>query len=136
MHNLSTENILLKLQCEGLQIALQNKKKKRQRGKPLQFQLQAPDNSSAVFYSPQKIQQARDLQLEKERATKQLKASKEEQKVHQQQEKEVKQRLVKDRKKIQASQRELRRLEAEQKRQEKEDARIVKEAAKQLQINF
>jgi hypothetical protein len=29
MHNLSTENILLKLQCEGLQIALQNEKKKR-----------------------------------------------------------------------------------------------------------
>jgi hypothetical protein len=29
MHNLSTKNILLKLQCEGLQIALQNKKKKR-----------------------------------------------------------------------------------------------------------
>ena len=37
MHNLSTENILLKLQCKGLQIVLQNKKKKRQRGKPLQF---------------------------------------------------------------------------------------------------
>lgn len=136
MHNLSTENILLKLQCEGLQIALQNEKKKRQRGKPLQFQLKASDDGGAVFYSPQKIQQARDLQLGKERAAEQLKASKEEQKVRRQQEKEAKQRLIEDRRKIRASQREIRRLEAEQKRQEKEDARISKEAAKQLQIDF
>jgi hypothetical protein len=35
MHHLSTENILLKLRCEGLETALQNEKKKRQCGKPL-----------------------------------------------------------------------------------------------------
>ncbi|CBF80652.1 hypothetical protein AN8487.2 [Aspergillus nidulans FGSC A4] len=132
----STKNILLKLQCKGLQIALQNKKKKRQRGKPLQFQLKASDNGGAVFYSPQKIQQAQDLQLGKERAAEQLKASKEEQKVRRQQEKEAKQRLIEDHRKIQASQQEIHCLEAEQKRQEKEDARISKEAAKQLQIDF
>lgn len=55
MHHLSIENIILKLRCQGLEIALQNKKKKRQRGKPLQFQLAAPEDGSAIFYSSNKI---------------------------------------------------------------------------------
>jgi hypothetical protein len=137
MHHLSTENRLLKLRCDGLEKALQNEKKKRQRGKPLQFQLQAPeDDGGAVFYSPHKIQQARDLQLEKERAADKLKASKELQKLHRQQGKEVKQQLLEDRKRNRAQQQELRRLEAEQKKQEKEESRAAKEAEKQLQKDF
>jgi hypothetical protein len=59
MHHLSIENILLKLRCEGLENALLNEKKKRQRGKPLLFKLSAPEDGYAVFYSPGKIQQAR-----------------------------------------------------------------------------
>jgi hypothetical protein len=50
IHHLSTENILLKLHCQGLERALLNEKKKRQRGKPLEFGLQAPENGYAVFY--------------------------------------------------------------------------------------
>jgi hypothetical protein len=110
MHHLSTENILLKLRCDGLETALQNENKKRQRGKPLQFQLQAPEDGGAVFYSPHKIQQARDLQLEKERAADEVKASKELQKLRRQQEKEVKQQLLEERKKNPAHQQELRQL--------------------------
>jgi hypothetical protein len=37
MHHLATESILLKLHCGGLENALQNEKKKRQRGKRLYF---------------------------------------------------------------------------------------------------
>ncbi|CEL07079.1 hypothetical protein ASPCAL10244 [Aspergillus calidoustus] len=136
MHHLSTENILLKLRCEGLETALQNEKKKRQRGKPLQLQLQAPEDGGAVFYSPQKIQQARDLQLEKERAANELKASKELQKVRRQEAKELKQQLLEERKRNREHQQELRRLEAEQKKKEKEEARAAKEAEKQLQKDF
>lgn len=35
MHHLLTENIILKLRCQGLEEALVNEKKRRQRGKPL-----------------------------------------------------------------------------------------------------
>jgi hypothetical protein len=59
--HLSTENILVNLRCTGLENALRNEQKKQQRGKPLQLQLQAPEDGNAIFYSPKKIQQAREL---------------------------------------------------------------------------
>lgn len=136
MHHLSTENILLKLRCQGLESALQNEKKKRQRGKALQFDIPPPENGGAVFYSPRKVQQARDLQKQKDEAIQLAKASKEEEKVRRQQAKEEKQRLLEERKRIRASQQELRRLEAEQKKQQKEEERLAKEADQQLQDDF
>jgi hypothetical protein len=136
MHHLSTENIILKLRCQGLESALQNEKKKRQRGKPLQFELAPPENGGAVFYSPRKVQQARDLQKQKDEAIQISKASKEEAKLRRQQAKEEKQRLLEERKRNQVSQRELRLLEAERKKQQKEEARLAKEADCQLQNDF
>jgi hypothetical protein len=91
MHYLSTENILLKLRCEGLENALQNKQKKRKRGKPLISDFRAPEDGYAVFYSPKRIQQARDLQIEKEKAIQLAKPSKEEEKLRRQREKTEKQ---------------------------------------------
>jgi hypothetical protein len=61
IHHLSIKNILLKLHCQGLKSALLNEKKKRYRGKALTFELQAPEDGYAVFYSPKKIQQAQDI---------------------------------------------------------------------------
>ncbi|THC86978.1 hypothetical protein EYZ11_013576 [Aspergillus tanneri] len=136
MHRLSTESILLKLRCEGLENALQNEQKRRKRGKPLIFNLRAPEDGYAVFYSPRKIQQARDLQMEKEKAIQLAKASKEKEKIRRQQEKEEKQRLVEERKRIRASNRELRIQEAEQKRHQKAEKRLAKEADLQLQNDF
>jgi hypothetical protein len=136
MHHLSTENILLKLRCQGLESALQNEKKKRQRGKALQFNIPPPENGGAVFYSPKKVQQARELQKQKDEAIQIAKASKEEKKVRQQQAKEEKQRLLEERKRIRASQRELRLIEAEQKKHQKEEERLAKEADQQLQNDF
>jgi hypothetical protein len=136
MHHLSTENILLKLRCEGLENALLNEKKKRQRGKPLLFELRAPEDGYAVFYSPGKIQQARQLQSKKEAAIELAKASKEQEKLRRQQEKQEKQRLIEERKQIRAANKELRILEAEQKRHRKEEERLAKEADNQLQNDF
>jgi hypothetical protein len=136
MHHLSTENILLKLRCQGLESALLNEKKKRQRGKALQFNLPPPEHGGAVFYSLRKVQQARDLQKQKDEAMQIKKASKEEAKVRREQGKQEKQRLNEERKRIWASQRELRLLEAERKKQQKEEERLAKEADQQLQNNF
>lgn len=61
MMHLLTENILLKLRYTGLENALVNEQKKRNRGKPLQLELRALEDSNVIFYSPNKIQRARDL---------------------------------------------------------------------------
>ncbi|EAW23183.1 uncharacterized protein NFIA_018840 [Aspergillus fischeri NRRL 181] len=135
MMHLSTENILLKLRCTGLENALRNEQKKRQRGKPLQLQLQAPEDGNAIFYSLKKVQQAQDLQAEKEEAARIAKAAKEEDKIHQQQEKEEKIRLIKEQKRIRAYNKSLRMQEAEEKRRQKEEEKAAKQASLQLQNN-
>jgi hypothetical protein len=55
IHQLTTQNTLLNRRCEGLETATLNEKKKGQRKKPLLFQLQAPEDGGAVFYSPRKV---------------------------------------------------------------------------------
>ena len=136
MHHLSTENILLKLRCESLENALLNKKKKQQRRKSLLFELRAPEDGYTVFYSPGKIQQARQLQSKKEAAVEFAKISKKQKKLRRQQEKQEKQRLIEERKQIRAANKELRIQEAEQKRRRKKEKCLAKKADNQLQNNF
>ncbi|KAI9034714.1 uncharacterized protein KD926_007168, partial [Aspergillus affinis] len=136
MHHLSTENIILKLRCQGLEEALQLEKKKRQRGKPLLFELRAPEDGYAVFYSPKKIQQARDLQAEKDEALQLAKTSKEEERLRKQRDKEEKRLLIEERKRIRASNKEIRLREAEAKKRKKQDDQLAKQADIQLQNDF
>jgi hypothetical protein len=58
---LSTENILLKLRCKGLEKVIMKKEKKGNRGKALMSELRASEDGDAVFYSPSKAQRAREL---------------------------------------------------------------------------
>ncbi|KAG2000747.1 hypothetical protein GB937_010877, partial [Aspergillus fischeri] len=132
MH-LSTENILVKTRCKGLENALRNEQKRRQRGKPLQLQLQAPEDGNAIFYSPKKTQQARGLQAEKEETARLAKVAKGEDKIRRQQEKEEKQRLIEERKRTRAFIKSVRIQEAEEKRRQKEEEKATKQAAMQLQ---
>jgi hypothetical protein len=82
----------------GYQRALQNEQKKRQRQKPLFHQLAAQSEGRAIFYSPQKVQQARDLVQEKEDAKKQDEALKADKRLQLQLQKQEKRHLVEERK--------------------------------------
>jgi hypothetical protein len=62
IQDLATTNILLQYKIKGYQRALCNEKKKRQRAKPLFHQLAAQQDGYATFFSPKKVQEARDLQ--------------------------------------------------------------------------
>ena len=68
IQSLAAMNIILKSRIKGYQRALQNKQKKRQRHKPLFHQLATTDDSGAIFYSPKKVEQARELQKEQQEA--------------------------------------------------------------------
>jgi hypothetical protein len=96
--HLSTSNILLESRILGYQRALQNEQKKRQRQKPLFHQLAAQSEGRAVFYSPQKVQQARDLVQKKEDAKKQDEALKADKRLQLQLQKQEKRHLVEERK--------------------------------------
>jgi hypothetical protein len=58
---LFTENILLKLRCKGLEKAIIKKEKKGNQGKALMSELRTPEDGGTVFYSPSKVQRAREL---------------------------------------------------------------------------
>jgi hypothetical protein len=63
---LVAENALLHQENSGLKETIANEKKRRQRGKPLL--LQPPENydGGAIFWSPQKVKEARIQQEQKE----------------------------------------------------------------------
>jgi len=65
---ITTENALLKVQNQGFIQALSNEKKRRKRGRALFEELRAQDGQGATFFSPIKIQQAKDLQIKKDEA--------------------------------------------------------------------
>jgi hypothetical protein len=130
---LSTENALLKIQNNGLKIALSHEKQKRTRGNPLPLGIRAPEDGNAVFYSPNKIQRARELLSEKEEAIQRSKATKEEEKLRRQQEKEEKQRLIEERKAMRALAKEKRIQKQEQKKRQKEKANTMEQADLQAQ---
>jgi hypothetical protein len=58
---LFTENILFKLRYKGLKKVIIKKEKKGNRGKALMSKLRAPEDGGAIFYSPSKVQRAREL---------------------------------------------------------------------------
>ena len=60
IYALSVENMLLKQQNDGLKKSLINEKKRRKRGKPLLLDYPTENDGGAMFYSPTKVQHARD----------------------------------------------------------------------------
>lgn len=68
IHALSVQNLLLTDEITGLRKALQNEKKKRKRGKPLLLEPPPSYDGGAVFYSPNKVKEAREKQERKEAA--------------------------------------------------------------------
>lgn len=63
---MAIQTSLLQHENNNLRGALINKKKRRKRGKLLLLEAPKEYNSSAVFWSPSKVQRAIDLQAEKD----------------------------------------------------------------------
>ena len=131
--DITTQNALLKAENNNFKDALVHEKKRRKRGKQLFEELRAQQGGSAVFFSPNKIQAAKELQTQRDEAKVAAEASKAEratQKKVQQQAKQVK-----------AREQQLYRLQAKlakqealaQKALEKEHQKETKHSAQQLQ---
>jgi len=71
---LSTENELLKAENQGLRRTVRIEKDRRRRGKPLFDDLGIDSETKGVFFSPRKIQGARDRQTQKEQDAQQTAA--------------------------------------------------------------
>jgi hypothetical protein len=123
LHSLAVQNELLQEENSGLREALDNKKKRNDRGKRLDLQREDSYHGGATFWSPRKIRQARARELEKQ----------------QQEEAEIAARA--SRKELQAAakilkeqQKEERRVEREALKEERERERAGKLAARAARI--
>ncbi|KAF1807823.1 hypothetical protein P152DRAFT_378669, partial [Eremomyces bilateralis CBS 781.70] len=95
---LSTDMVLLRAENQGLRQAIVNEKKKRTRARPVFDDLRAEnDGIKAQFFSPSKIQRARDLQIQKEQEKSDLQAQKQEERLERTRRKEEKERLLMER---------------------------------------
>ena len=107
MHALSIENMLLKQQNNGLKQSLVNEKKRRKRGKPLLLDFPTEENGGAMFFSPTKVQHARDQQAQKDANATAQQHQKELDRVRKEAEKEERAQKVEERKAIRANMKEL-----------------------------
>ncbi|KAF2194337.1 hypothetical protein K469DRAFT_196271, partial [Zopfia rhizophila CBS 207.26] len=132
INHLTTENVLLKLKTKGLANALFIEQKRRQRSKPLHLELRAPEIGMAIFYSPNKVQQARDRAREKEEAVRITREEKKKEKLRKEEEKAENKRLLEERKAAQAIERRERAAEKALKQIKKEEAKFARKARRQL----
>ncbi|KAF2735312.1 hypothetical protein EJ04DRAFT_601223 [Polyplosphaeria fusca] len=132
VHKSAIRTELVLHENERLKEALHNEKKRRQRGKPLL--LQRPDTyaGGAVFWSPKKVQEARDRQV-KQDAEKQLQQQqKEEEQEQWQRKKEDKAVQLEQRRQDAAAAKHRRMLQKQDEALQHEEKRIARDAEKQL----
>jgi len=100
-------NTLLKHENNRLRGALINEKRKRKRGKALLLEAPADYVGGAQFWSPQKVQEARDRQEQKDAEEKALQDQKEAEQVRKEQQKAEKARMLEERKRTRAIAKEI-----------------------------
>jgi hypothetical protein len=121
LQSLSTQNILLTNELRGIKNALIHAKKRQTKKKPLLLDLPAEENGGALFMSPSKVQQARDLILQKDKAAAQEKARKDDKKLQQELAKQAKEVEKAERAQIRKEKQEQRLQEATEKQRLKDE---------------
>ncbi|CAE7003081.1 DDE 1 domain containing protein [Pyrenophora teres f. teres] len=76
LHSLQVQNELLHHENEGLRSLLNNKKKRNNKSKVLDLQHSEEYHGGAVFWSPRKVQRARELEATKQQEAEQLQLQK------------------------------------------------------------
>jgi hypothetical protein len=136
IHSLSMKVMTLEMENQGYIKSLANAKKKRKPSKALLLKPPERYHGGAVFYSPRKVQQARDRQAEKDAATELVRQQKDEETRRKEAEKHEKARIAEERKHMRAAAKEAQARKAEEKRLQKEKEQLAKEANHQLQNNI
>ena len=133
---LTTENTILTAKMADLQETVRLEKNKRRRGKPLFDDLGVDGETKAMFFSPSKIQRARERQAEKEQEKDTAQAQKIEDKHQKELAKEAKQLLIAQRK----AGREKKRLERQKEKGQKQASQLAaiqqRIVSRQLRLEF
>jgi len=118
MEKLTTDVALLKAENEGLRRTVRIERSRRRRGKPLFDDLGVNGEAKGVFFSPNKIQAARDRQIQRIEEEQQAAIQKADEKEQRELRKLEEQRLIAERK----VEREKKKAEREEKAKRKKGA--------------
>ncbi|KAI7973275.1 hypothetical protein EIK77_004552 [Talaromyces pinophilus] len=129
---LSTKNTILKNENQGLRRALTHNNKRQTKKKPLLLELSSENNGGALFMSPSKVQQARDLISQKNEQAAQEQARKDDKKLQQQLAKQAKEAKKAENAQIRQEKRIQREQEAAEKQRRKDEQELAKLADLQL----
>ena len=133
LQKLTTENSILTHENEGLRRAVFIEKGRRKRGKPLFELLREDDEVKAMFFSPTKIQHARDQQSHKQQEKQRLEAERQHEKLQKLREKEAKAKAIQQRKCDREAARVCKQQEMKEKKAIREQAREDRQIQQQLQ---
>jgi hypothetical protein len=132
IEQLNAENNLLKAENESLRQTIFIEKQRRKRGKPLFNTLCQDDDCKAVFYSPSKVQQARDELALREQEKQQADTQKANDKIQRQLAKEKKEEELKQRRVDREHARVQREKDTKAKAAKKEEDKLQRQAVQQL----
>ena len=132
MDALQVKNVALKAKVANLQATVHIEKAKRKRGKALMVRLCEEGEVKAIFYSPRKIQSARQRLKEEQQEKDAAEAQKEEEKRRKQQAKEEQQLLIAQRKAAREEARVQRETDKLQKQQRQKEVTEQRKLNKQL----
>ncbi|MFL6546931.1 MAG: hypothetical protein ACJ8LM_17345 [Candidatus Udaeobacter sp.] len=133
LEKLTTENSILTHENEGLRKAVFIEKSRRKRGKPLFHLLREDNEVKAMFFSPSKIQAARDSQTHKQQEKQRLEAEKQHEKLQRLLEKENKAKAVQQRKCDREEARARKQQEMKERKAIREQAKEDRQVQQQLQ---
>lgn len=131
--HITTQNALLKAQNQGFRQALYNEKKRRKRGKHLFEDLRAIDGHGATFFSPNKIQSAKDLQEQRMLNVEAQKVARAKQNEEQRAQRAARHQAAEQRRLDRLQQKEDKTLVAKQLAKQKEVQKDSTKASRQLQ---
>ncbi|KAI7972834.1 hypothetical protein EIK77_000322 [Talaromyces pinophilus] len=135
VNHLSTEVILLQDKITSLEKALINANKRPNKQKPLLLGIPSENDGGALFMSPSKVQQARDIIAKKDEEATQEQARKDDKKLQQQLTKQAKIAEKAEKAQIRKKKQEQRQQEAAEKQRLKDEQELAKLADLQLQIS-
>lgn len=136
IHSISARNNLLQHENQRLKEALINEKKRRQRGKALLLEAPEDYNGGAIFWSPNKVKEARNRQAQKEAKEEALRLQKDKEMKLKDAQKAEKARMLEERKRMRSTAKEIRLREQQGKDTQREEARIARQVNQQLKNDF
>lgn len=136
IHSIAAQKQILQHENNCLRDALVNEKRRRKRGKALLLEPPKDYAGGAVFWSPSKVQAARDRQAQKDAETAEIQRQKDQEKLAKEQKKQERKTILAEKARMRLEAKELKLQEQGQQAMKRQEAQVARAAKKQLKADI